>query len=110
MHTFTITIGLVDDYGNSYDATKLFNWFRYTSNDTCFSFAEGVGVDTDTNEEEPIAIIQGFSDDLDSTYYGAMYMAESMNQRAICWFDSKSGGDSYARVMEDPLAYINPDA
>ena len=61
-------------------------------------------------QKNPKAIIQGFSDDLDSTYYGAMYMAESMNQRAIGWFDSKSGGDSYARVMEDPLAYINPDA
>ncbi len=101
MQTFSATIALVDDDGDTHDTATVLARIILLANDhaaTIFSTAHGYGIDTDTDQEEPIVIVQGVlpQDDADEFERDLLeYAGRALNQRAIGWFTSD---DSYCEV------------
>lgn len=95
-HTYTATFGLVDDFGKSYNLPRVSAWFKQMDGPV-FSFAEGKGIDTDTDEAERCVIVQGFTNHPDATQLLCATLAQSMRQRAFGWFVSRS---SYVMTEE----------
>ena len=88
-HTYTATFGLVDDFGKSYNPTRVTAWFKQMEGPV-FSITTGDGIDTDTGEAEPCMIVQGFTNSPADVRLLCATLAQSMRQRAFGWFVSRN--------------------
>jgi hypothetical protein len=87
--TFSLTIALKDDTGRTYDAFPVETALVAQATATgvlIFTRAEGAGIDTDTDEIEPVFVLQGIGDD-DAVFYfksfAKRYAHNVLRQRAI---------------------------
>ena len=112
MFTFTVTLGLEDDFGGEYND----NWIgRYVQSSPhaqslfrVFTIANGRGIDTDTNEEEPVLVIQGSCESeklLDDTHDYFRGVATDMRQRGFGWFQSSISSYAYTDYGQDVMEH-----
>lgn len=105
MYTFTLTIALADDHGETYSqdaAHETLKGIARSAGVTLFSFAQGWGYDDGGKDEdaERILIVQGIGQYDDVTTFGeraAFYAGVALNQRAVGWWTSH---DSYRSTEE----------
>jgi hypothetical protein len=99
MQTFSATIALEDDDGNRYDPESYTGRLRDMlagEGVEVFSVAIGNGIDTETDDTEPIVIVQGVDfDGCPNALAVCEEFAGILRQRAIGWFVSD---DSYRNI------------
>lgn len=112
MYTFTITLGLEDDFGASYSPDWIERYVQSSSHAksmfSLFTIARGNGIDTDTDQKEPVLVLQGFCSsetNLINTQDYFRGVAESMRQRGFGWFQSSHGSYAYTDIGQEAMEY-----
>ena len=94
MTTFALTVALEDDNGNRYGANDTLRTLRTLANNAevrIFTEAIGDGIDTDTDQREAVATLQGDGTPDAVRTFGnnvASFARITLNQRAIGWITS----------------------
>lgn len=101
--TFTLTLALVDDHGTTYgaeEAEAVLHYLAGLAGVAVFTRARGEGIDTDTDQREPIVVWAGTGTAHGVAVFGdycADYARRHLNQRGIGWAVDTTG-DTYRRT------------
>tara|TARA_R100001463_G_scaffold38759_3_gene83194 strand:+ start:1898 stop:2257 length:360 start_codon:yes stop_codon:yes gene_type:complete len=112
MFTFTVTLGLEDDFGGEYNGDWIGRYVQSSEHArrffSVFTIANGMGIDTETDKQEPVLVIQGSCESrelLDDTHTYFRSVAESMRQRGFGWFESEINSYAYTDYGQEVMEH-----